>query len=108
MSSMREKFPDLHGLMACYFHQDWDLDDPDAEAVLHHFIKDASPAQIQRVVRDVERFLTLRLTDEQCRQALDKLWCNYNPAADGMSCTDWLRWVQNKLQDQNRGSQPWT
>lgn len=96
--SVKEQFPNLFQLLGGYFHQDWCCDDPDAEAVLRRFMNDATPGDVQAVVDDIDRLLGGNLTDDQLKRIVGfGCYYYYDPTADGMSHTEWFRWVQNQL-----------
>ena len=94
--NLRDQFPNLYGFLAGYFHQDWYLDDPDAEAVIQRFAKDGSSAELQQVADEITLFLALNLEEEKLKAALlGEFYCYYDP--DGISCTKWLVRVKEKL-----------
>jgi hypothetical protein len=94
---MKSRFPNLYGMCSCYFHQDWDLDDPTAEAVIRRYIRDADPHEVQRVAAEIDEFLRVEMTEEKRRAILDKFGCEYFPPGDELSYSEWLRQVRDLL-----------
>jgi hypothetical protein len=94
---MKTRFPNLYRMCGCYFHQDWDMDDPTAEAVVRRYIRDADPQEVQRVAAEIDDFLRIEMTEEERRAVLDRFACEYYPLGDGLSYSDWLRQVHDLL-----------
>ena len=88
----------LEQFLGGYFHQDWMIDDTDAESVLDRYLSDTPPAAVQQTISEVERLLGRGLAEDQLHAPfIQALGCYYNPAAQGMSYTEWLNWVRDSL-----------
>jgi hypothetical protein len=94
---MKARFPNLSGICGCYFHQDWDMDDPTAEAVVRRYMRDADPQEVQRVAAEIDDFLRIEMTEEERRAVLDKFGCEYYPPGDELTYSEWLRQVHDIL-----------
>jgi hypothetical protein len=94
---MKSRFRNLDGLCACYFHQDWDMDDPTAEAVVRQYIRDADPQEVQKVAAEIDDFLQIEMTEEERKTILDTFGCEYYPPGDRLSYSEWLRQVHELL-----------
>ncbi len=94
---IKARFPNFYGMCGCYFHQDWDMDDPTAEAVVRRYMRDADPQEVQRVAVEIDDFLRIEMTEEERRAILDKFGCEYYPPGDGLSYSEWLRQVHDLL-----------
>ncbi len=95
--NIRLRFPNLYGLCGCYFHQDWDMDDPTPEAVIRRYCLDADPQEVQRVASEINEFLRIEMTEEERRTVLGRFGCEYLPSADDVSYSEWLRQVHDLL-----------
>ena len=96
----KQQFPLLAQFCGAYFHQNWDLEAPDALAVIRNYIKDKSIFQVQQTINEIERLLLLSryIDTEQLTKIIEyDLQCYYNPTAYGISLRDWLIWVQISL-----------
>ncbi|MDP9352685.1 MAG: contact-dependent growth inhibition system immunity protein [Chloroflexota bacterium] len=79
----------LFTLMAGYFHQDWDLDDPTWEAVVERYLRDANPSQIVALHRELGRVLE-RSKEEHLERLLFQDWgCQFDPRPE-YSLREWL------------------
>ena len=93
-----ERFPDLFQFFAGYFNQDWDLDAPDDDGVIEGFLREEPREFVDAVRREIRAFIGLRLPEDVLQQAVWRdLGCSYDPAADGVSMTQWIRSVSERL-----------
>ena len=90
-------FVGLAHLLAAYFHQDWALDDPDADAVVRRFRRSEVDALVRRARADVERLLNSSLTDTELEALFGRLGSSYSPARDGLTARSWLARVSRLL-----------
>lgn len=90
-------FPNLSSLVGAYFHQDWDLDDPDEKAVLARFARGESRSLILSVLSELKELLTLRLNEPQLAQLLERLGCYYHPPGAGLTYAEWLKQMAKSL-----------
>src|SRR5579885_2958193 len=97
MKPRRDQFPNLRFLCSAYFHQDWALDDPTADAVIHRYIGDADPQEVRQVAAEIEQFLCTGMTEDQREAVLVDLGCFYYPPGEGLTYSSWLRRVYELL-----------
>ncbi len=97
MSEMRTQYPHLAHLLGAYFHQDWNLDDPDAQAVLRRYAQEVSSRKRKAAGREAARLLAAGLTEDELSAALEALGSAYDPSPDGQSCSAWLKDVEQAL-----------
>jgi len=94
----KEQLPALAQLCGAYFHQDWDLEAPDALGVIRNYLKDESISQTLQTIEEIDRLVSLNLEPQQLKNLLEsELNCYYNPAVYGISHHSWLLWVQISL-----------
>ncbi len=53
----QQLFPELSGLMGCYFHQDFDIHGDTLEAVVAVYVAESHASQRRRVIQDIDGFL---------------------------------------------------
>ncbi|VXD24095.1 conserved hypothetical protein [Planktothrix serta PCC 8927] len=93
-----QQFPALAQFCSAYFHQDWDLEAPDALGIIRNYLKDESISQVQQTIKEIEQLLSLNLETEKLKNFLESdLKCYYNPRVYNISHSDWLLWVQISL-----------
>jgi phenylalanyl-tRNA synthetase beta subunit len=97
---MRMSLPTFAGVCSCYFHQDWELDDPTAEAVVRRYLRDADPREIELLIAEIDEFLKLEMTDEERQVVLEDLGCEYYPPSDGLTFSKWLHQIRNILNNE--------
>jgi hypothetical protein len=56
VNSLRDQYPTLSGLFACYLHQDWTDEFPDAETALAEGIASMSPGERAQAGEDMDRY----------------------------------------------------
>ncbi len=95
---LSEKFPYLRHFFACYFHQDWMVEYANGEMAIKGYVDDDGPEDANRVVRELDQLLGLRLPESELDDAMYReLHCYYNPEPSGQSMTEWLQWVRAML-----------
>lgn len=93
-----EQFPNLDQFFGGYFHQDWDLENIDAEAVLNRFLLEAKPNSGEQVCQELEKLLAINFEEKELSNILVyDLGCCYNPEFQKMSNREWLSWLQSYL-----------
>lgn len=93
-----DRFPALAQFCSCYFHQDWNLDTPDALGVIHNYLQDEPITQVQQTIEDIEQLVTQNFEANQLKEIMVfELSCYYDPTIYGISYADWLLWVQISL-----------
>ena len=103
MNEYRQRFDELYQFFAGYFHQDWSRvfdwkESPaDFRLVVRHF-KAVNPKMIvARVRNQLEDFLSYDLTENDLKDALLNLGCNYYPKDPAYR--NWLNAVLGILND---------
>ncbi|MDF0553645.1 contact-dependent growth inhibition system immunity protein [Kamptonema sp. UHCC 0994] len=93
-----EQFPNLDQFFGGYFHQDWDLEDTDAEAVLNRFLLEAKSSTVEQVCQEIDKLLAIKFDEKELSNILIyDLGCCYNPEFQKMSNRKWLDWLQSYL-----------
>lgn len=88
----------LRQFFGAYFHQDWMVDDRDADAVVSRFIADHQNKRELASLAVLVDTYALDRNEQDLETSLNKeLWCEYSPAAAGMRAGDWLRHVAHRL-----------
>lgn len=90
-------FAGLAHLLGAYFHQDWALDDPDADAVVRRFRRAEPDALVRRARADVARLRDGPLSDAELEELFGRLGGSYSPARDGLTARGWLARVGELL-----------
>ncbi len=95
---LSEQFPDLEQFFGAYFHQDWMDFDEAAETVIERFVNDATQDELSSTIGELDQLLSLGLPEAELEHVMYKeLGCYYNPEPDGISMSEWLRWVRSML-----------
>lgn len=95
---LNEKFTDLVQFFGCYFHQDMFDDYASDEMAIKGYVDDDGPDAARHVARELDKLLELGLPEAELDTAMYKeLHCYYSPKPDGISMTEWLRWVRSTL-----------
>lgn len=93
-----DSFPALAQFCSCYFHQDWNLDAPDALGAIHNYLQDEPITEVQQTIKDIENLVTQNFEPHQLKEIMVfELSCYYDPTVYGISYSDWLLWVQISL-----------
>ena len=91
----------FHNLVACYFHEDWDIEGPTVEAVIDTYLRGASPEEVQEALSEIELLLTQPEAD--VAERLDNWYLAYDYTVDRMDAHDWLRRVEAQLRQAGPG-----
>ncbi len=95
---LSKKFPYLRHFFGAYSHQGWPYIDGTAEKVIEHYVSGESKDEVDHAVRELDELLLLGLSDAELDAAVyDDFGCCYTPEPDGISMTEWLRWVRATL-----------
>jgi len=93
------EFPALFQLFGGYFHQDWHEEYATPGAALTAFIEEAPPEAVREAAVELQRLLDLPVDDEALAKLLRAGFdCNYVPSRDGLTTTQWLTAVRDRLQ----------
>lgn len=88
--------PYLEYLIGTYFHQDWDVDGPDAQAVLDVFAE--NPRERLLGARDgAAELLASALPEEELEAELVSAGLEYHPPGAGMTHREFLDLVVERL-----------
>jgi len=91
-------FPALYQLFGGYFHEDWRDEYDSSDVALRAFVSEA-PAQAIAAARDeLDRLLSSGFDDAALTRLLEHGFrCDYVPATDGITSSQWLAHVQQLL-----------
>ena len=84
-------------LLGAYFHQDWGLDDPTADAVVRRFSAEETGETVARARADIEQVLQHFESEADLDALIYQLHGYYLPSADGLSAREWLTRVGELL-----------
>ena len=85
----------LQYLVAAYFHLDWDIEGPTAEAVVDRFAADENETTVREAYEGAAELLTR--TDDELAAQLDAWRIGYDPAGEGRTNREWLELVRARL-----------
>jgi hypothetical protein len=92
----REELPALAHLLEAYFHQDWSCDHGSPAAVLQAIIAHEPADLIGTGIEELTALLARGLSEAELKTLLyGALYVDYLPAADGLSCAEWLKEVRD-------------
>ena len=94
---MSSAYPGLAYLVACYFHQDWNLDGGSAAAVLDEFRAAEESEIVCEAKEDAAELIARELPDDELMGVLEEMGMDYSPDSEGLTATDWLRLVIARL-----------
>ncbi len=90
--------PPLEYMCRGYFHQDWDLEGPNAAAVLDSFGSQDSLEQVQGAHDAATELLGRGLSDEELKTEVEAAGLDeYDPEGEGMTHRQWLELVVARL-----------
>jgi CdiI immunity protein len=88
----------LKDFFRTYFHEDWNLDSDNTDAVIGSYNKNSTFANRKELSEAIVNFVQ-NFTDDAPLESvlLTKLRCYYRPSLDGVSAREWLYEVASKL-----------
>jgi hypothetical protein len=90
----------LRQFLGAYFHQDWELDAPDARAIVERFIVDHSdPTELTNLAALIDQYVESHDDKSLEHSLVSELWCFYTPSADGISARGWPKAVAARFRD---------
>lgn len=89
--------PPLRLLVATYFGEDWDLNGPNALAVIEHFAASEPRHAVAEARDDATGLLATGLTGEELERELDALGLAYDPEFEGRTHHQWLALIVDRL-----------
>lgn len=92
-------FESLRKFLVCYFHEDFLLEYQNPDEALDDFVNCESSEEIDKVVVDLERILSVHPENREVRELLITAHCAYDPRADGITETGWLQHIHAKLKE---------
>jgi hypothetical protein len=88
----------LQKFFSAYFHEDWQCDDDNAEAVVRRYLRAASLTETQSLAAAIRAYLESFKNDKELEKDLfNNLGCYYAPSADGLLAKAWLNDLANQL-----------
>lgn len=83
-------------LLGGYYHQDWDLEDPDPDTAVGRFLAASAPGTASALITDLERLRAdlAPLDDEAALAALYGMGCEFYPPGSGLTVDAWLAHLQ--------------
>ncbi len=95
---LNKRFPDLEQFFGCYFHEDWMDEYENEEMAIKGYVDDDGPEAAHNVAHELDKLLELELPEAELEGAMYReLHCYYAPEPDGISMSEWLRWVRSML-----------
>lgn len=91
-------YPLASVLLGGYYHQDWDLDDPDPDTAVDRFLAANPPgtAAALRAELDRLRALLAPLHEDDRLAVLAAMYCSFYPPGSGMTVDEWLAHLQQR------------
>jgi len=90
--------PSFDYLLATYFHQDWpDIEGSTTDAVLERFAREDSSETVASARDEAVSLLAQAASEDELASELRFRRLNYRPEADGLTYTQWLRGVVERL-----------
>ena len=91
-------YPALFQLFAGYLNEDWRAEYDTAAAALTAYVDEAPPQAVAEAAAEARRILALELPEESLEELLrEGLHCAYLPGADGLTTSQWLAAVRDRL-----------
>lgn len=91
-------FPNLAALLSRAFSEGWRRSYTLPDLAIRDFVRRNPLADSQAVVAEIDELLAMDLGPSHLRETLQRdFQCAYDPAVDGLTEPDWLRWVQRTL-----------
>lgn len=100
-NALREELPRLAHLFDAYFHQDWDLDGSEDDAI-EAFIRGSWPYEVRRTWLELVSLLGRCRTDGELEAAVDEFGAYLGRNPMGMSLRQWLEQVRDRLAEAPR------
>ncbi len=89
--------PQLHQLLAGYFHQDWAVDGDRWEHVVDEFTTESPHSVVVATADELAGVLAANLGDDELSLLLDRLGASVSPPAAGDTPAAWLEAVLRRL-----------
>ena len=96
--TMTEAESSLGSLLGGYFHQDWDIEGPNAEAVIRRFASENLREDVVTAKDEAQALLAAGLGEHELAATVKALGQDYLPEADGMSYRRWLEFIVEALE----------
>ena len=90
-------YPHLDQLFGAYFHQDWALDGARWEEVVDLFAAESAPDVVAESRAELARVAAAGFTDGELTRLLTQLGSSVDPAAWGLTPTQWLAALGTRL-----------
>lgn len=97
MTAADSGIPPFEYLLKAYFHQDFDLEGPNAQAILDHFAEENPLEEVSEARASASLLLARGLSEEELEEELVAIGLEYHPPGDGMTHAQWLELVVERL-----------
>ena len=94
---MESNFPHLQYLFGAYFHQDFFEDFGDCQSAVGAFVRENQEAYVQSALADLDRLVSLGLTEPELDYIIDELGCYYAFSVDDLYPSEWLAQVREQI-----------
>jgi hypothetical protein len=84
-------------LLNVYFHQDWDVDSPTADAVVESFAENELPVVVRGARDEAAALLASGASEREIDDELTSRHFGYDPTFEGRSDRQWLELVVARL-----------
>ena len=85
--------PNLRHFFACYFRQDWNVDDPDWQSVVRNFRGETTPDEVAATAKDIRTLLSAADSEAELEQHFFRTFgCYYAPRPD-TGCPLFSQWL---------------
>jgi len=91
-----QEYPVASVLLGRYYHQDWDLDDPDPDTAVGRLLADSPPGTASALIPELERLRAdlAPLDEDAALAALLAMHCYFYPPGSGLTVDEWLAHLQ--------------
>jgi hypothetical protein len=97
----------LCNFMSAYFHQDWTDEADNPDQVIENYLTAEPREYTVGSLEEIRRLLGERRADAELEQyLLVRLGCYYDPTADGVTVSQWLQIIADRLDRALRTAPP--
>ena len=88
----------LRQFFGCYFHQDWNLDQPNTQAVVAEYMRVATQEKCYALAVEILKYSESHLSDSELEEGLySELGCYFRPSGGQISAKAWLQSITAQL-----------
>ena len=95
------EFPEVRHFLGGYFHQDCDRDD---DVNIREYLADATEQDAALLRAELDVLFTYELDEDQMYALVRNYGCDWSARARGLTTTEWLRSVRERLDDRHSSS----